>query len=33
MSKFLDSDGETYRCLADTVYSPQDYPQAWQLTD
>lgn len=27
------TDGRTYKCLSDTVYSPAEYPQAWQLTE
>lgn len=25
------TDGKTYKCLSDTVYSPADYAQAWEL--
>lgn len=25
------TDGKTYRCTQDTVYSPQDYAQAWEI--
>lgn len=24
------TDGKTYRCLSDTNFSPEDYPQAWE---
>ena len=24
------TDGKTYRCLSDTNFSPDDYPQAWE---
>lgn len=27
------TDGLTYRCKADTVYSPADYPQAWEVAE
>lgn len=26
------TDGKTYKCLADTVYSPEEYAQAWEAT-
>ena len=25
------TDGVTYRCLSDTNFSPEDYPQAWEV--
>lgn len=25
------TDGKTYRCLSDTNFSPEDYPQAWEV--
>lgn len=25
------TDGLTYRCTSDTIYSPADYPQAWEV--
>ena len=25
------TDGKTYKCLADTVYSPEEYAQAWEV--
>lgn len=25
------TDGQVYRCLTDTVYSPADYPSAWEV--
>lgn len=27
------TDEKTYQCLADTNYSPADYPQGWQVTE
>lgn len=27
------TDGETYRCKADTNFSPADYPQAWEKVE
>lgn len=26
------TDGKTYKCLSDTVYSPEEYAQAWEAT-
>lgn len=25
------TDGNTYKCLSDTVYSPEEYGQAWEV--
>ena len=27
------TDGVTYRCLSDTVYTPEDYAQAWEAAE
>ena len=27
------TDGATYRCLSDTVYTPEEYAQAWEVAD
>ena len=27
------TDGKTYRCLSDTNFSPEDYPQAWEAVE
>lgn len=27
------TDGEAYRCLSDTAYSPEEYSQAWEVVE
>ena len=27
------TDGKTYKCLSDTNFSPEDYPQAWEAAE
>ena len=27
------TDGTTYKCLSDTVYTPEEYAQAWECVE
>lgn len=27
------TDGQTYKCVSDTNFSPEDYPEAWEVIE